>query len=270
MNGFTLVSLSESRSTAAVLTLLIALWGVWNIVQVIPTLRTAHGRFAWNAAFRMQSWLPTLGGAWLLGAVILLNDYALEDKLRLVEMIVPLVMAAQAAFLFSPEDEAALEVELACPRPIGWVLIERLMIVLAAQTVVALLGTALTLAITGDSDVVLAVLRWIPPTVMLTGVAVYTTLQSRVAVFGVAITVAVWGIFAFAGDAFLPGQPIIEPLDKIQPFLWPFQPYLKPGRLELGDYLLNRFGVIALGINLLALAFWGLRREETVLLGVKR
>jgi hypothetical protein len=191
-----------------------------------------------------------------------------SDKARVVESIVPLAIALQAALLLSPDDEPALEVLLACQRPMTWVLLERLAAVFIAQSGLALVGVALSLLISDQQDIAAALIRWLPPAIFLSAVGIYTTLRSRVAAFGVVVTGITWFAFIFFGIFFLPEQPVFRPLNYLQPFLWPFSPYLQPGDLTLGDYWLNRLCVSAAGIALLMLAAYQLRDEEQVLLGV--
>ena len=115
-----------------------------------------------------------------------------------------------------------------------------------------------------------ALLRWIPPALMLSGIATYTTIRSRLALFGVAVTLLVWFMLVAMGNALIPGRPTPYPMNYIQPWLWPFQPYLKPGSLSAPDYVLNRVTVAAFGLCLIALAARQLRDEESVLLGLSR
>ena len=63
-------------------------------------------------------------------------------KMRLVETIVPLAMAAQVAFLLSPDDEPALEVSdgLSTSALVAAAL-ERLALVFVGQAVIALVGS---------------------------------------------------------------------------------------------------------------------------------
>lgn len=269
-----MVNVSTTRPVAQIATLVvvaIALMGIGNG-------GIAFGRqpvsLAWRASLRHMGWLPVVA---TLGVMLLLilpenggvKNTPWSDRVRIVETVIPLAMAIQAALLFSPDDEPALEVFLACPRRISWVLLERLAMVLLAQTGIAFAGVALSLALVGDQDIFVALLRWLPPAIFLSGIGVYVTLRSRVATFGVVVAGLIWFAFGFFGSALLPGQPTFFPLNKIQPFLWVLNAYLQPGDLSISDYWLSRLFVTAFGIVLLMLAVYQLRNEEQVLLGAR-
>jgi hypothetical protein len=121
------------------------------------------------------------------------------------------------------------------------------------------------LLLNSGSDAGVTLLRWIPPMLLLTGIGLYATIRSRVGVFGVGVTLLVWFALLAMGDALLPGRLYPFPFNYIQPWLWPFYPYLKPDSMSAGDYLINRLGVAALGINLITLSALQLRNAETFL-----
>jgi pimeloyl-ACP methyl ester carboxylesterase len=246
--------------------------GVWGLlaVGIVGGAGWAAARnprwIAWANSRRLAGVLPVMFSMAGLMLVLAVGGLSHADTLRLVEIVVPLAMALQVVSIISPADDPPLEVLLACPRPAWWILIERLLIVFVMQTGVAVVGAVATLIATGSDDVVLALTRWIPPALMIGGIAVYTTVRSRVAVFGAALTLLVWFTLVMMGDALLPTKPVMIPLNYIKPWLWPFQPYLKPGSLGGGDYLLNRIVVAGFGLGLIALAAFQLRDEETVLI----
>ena len=133
------------------------------------------------------------------------------------------------------------------------------------QSVIAVFGAAITLVVAGSNDPLLALVRWISPALMMSGIALYATVRSRVAVFGSALTMLVWFALVMMGDALLPSRPVLFPLNYIKPWLWVFQPYLKPDSLSSDDYLLNRVVVAGFGLALIALAARQLHDEEAVL-----
>jgi hypothetical protein len=112
--------------------------------------------------------------------------------------------------------------------------------------------------------------RWLPPALMLTGIAVYVTQRARVAALGVISAGLIWFGTVFLGDALLPGMPTIAPLDIIQPFLWVVHPFLEPGMLPDGDYALNRFSITLLGLYLILSVLARLEDEEYTLLGSRK
>lgn len=230
---------------------------------------------AWRASLRAMGWV---GLAASVGLMVLLfvsetmpgAGVPWADKARVVELIIPLMMAVHAGLIFSPDDEPALETILVCPRPVIWLLLERLAVIGLAQTGVALIGIALSLYYVPDQDIAVMVVRWIPAAFLLTGVAVYTTIRSRVAAFGATVVGLVWFMFAFFGHTLLPGGTTFWPLNYLLPFIWIFNPYLEPISLTMGDYWLNRLCVLLVGANLILAALYLMRNEESLLLGSRR
>jgi pimeloyl-ACP methyl ester carboxylesterase len=261
------------RPVALIALLLIGGVALWSIGNGAATMRRQPGQIAWRAARRSMGWIPVIVTGLAVLAFLIPEQtpgaMPWSERARVIETLIPLAIGIQAALLFSPDDEPALEVLLACPRKISWVLLERLAVVLTAQTGIALVGIALTLSLVKDADVPLTLLRWIPPALFFSGVAVYATLKSRVMAFGMVIAGLTWFAFSVFGESLLPGQPTLWPLNYVLPFLWPIHPYLQPDSLTIGDYWLNRAFVTAVGIGLLILGIYQLRDEEYVLLGTR-
>ncbi len=227
--------------------------------------------FPWFYSLRITGWLPLAGTALTLGVLLVLPEAggnALEPfmKARLVETIVPLAMAIQVAFILPPDDEPALEVLMTYPRSLAWLLLERFAVIWMAQGIIAIIGSIVTVMLV-DGDVGTALLRWMPPTMLLSGMSLNAALRSRKAVFGVLVAGVIWFTLAFFGAAFLPGQPTTYPLNYVQPLIWPVHAYLQPGDLLPQDYWLNRLFVLAVGLNLVALAVYYVRDSERLLLG---
>ncbi|MBZ0291132.1 MAG: hypothetical protein K8L99_01070 [Anaerolineae bacterium] len=269
------LTLEETRPIAGGATLLFAgvlLWGTGVFVQGIRRYPPA---IAWRASFRAVGWIGLVVSAGLI-LLLFLTETGLATglpwtaKSRVVELVIPLVMAVQAALVFSPDDEPALEVMLACPRKITWVLIERLLVLALIQGSLALIGVAISTYFAPGQDPLIMIIRWIPPTVLLTGFAIYITVRSRVAAFGATVTGLIWFVFAFFSASLLPDGMTFWPLNYLQPFIWIINPYLEPTSLTLGDYWLNRLCVLLLGANLIALTLYLLRDEERLLLGTRK
>lgn len=244
----------------------IVAWNGWRAFQTFAQYRT---QFTLRTTFRtvgVWGFLASLGI--FLMAFVASGDFGLwQDKGRIVEIVIPLLMGIQAAVLFSPADENALEILLTYPRPIVWVLAERLGLAFAFQVAAAFIGISISSLFFDDQMLGLALIRWIPPTLLLMGVGAYTTLKSRVLAFGVAIAALVWFVGLFFAPLLLPGMPVISPLDTIQPYLWSINPYLLPQDLGWEDYWVNRALVSLIGCFLICRAGAYLRDEEAVLLG---
>jgi hypothetical protein len=188
---------------------------------------------------------------------------------RFIELVVPLIVGVQAAFLFSPDDEPGIEVLMACPRPVSWLLLERLLVLMVLQSAVALTGVAFMSAIGAEGDVWLALVRWFAPSLFLGGLGTYVTIRSRQPAFGACVAGLLWFVFAFLGEALLPYAQTFYPLSLLQPFLWSFHAYLQPGDVSIGDYWLNRALLVALGVVFILLAVRLLRDEERILTGIR-
>lgn len=269
--AFSRLTTDDTRPFAIAAALLLAglaAWGAWSIAR---SLRE-HVGFAWRASLRFVGWIPFVL-ALLITVLFMVPEgtgttgFVWDDKTRIIESFIPLAAAIHAALVFSPDDEPALEVMLASPRRIFWVLLERLTIVLLGQVAVALITVALSLALVKDQDVLTAAFRWLPSLVFFAGLAIYITLRSRVAAFGVTVAGLMWFIFNFFSESLLPGAPTFWPLNAILPFFWPLHPYLQPAHLGIGDYWLNRLCVLLVGIAFIMLAVYQLRDEESVLIG---
>lgn len=268
------VSAAATRPAAQIVTLLLSGAALWSIAMMTNALRLNPRGVAWRASLRSMGWIALAAS---LGAVVLFtyvqqSDSGMpwSDKARIIEIIIPLVMGAQAALLFSPDDEPALEIMLACPRKISWVLIERLAVVVLAQSGIGLIGMALMGTILPDEAFGAMLLRWIPPALFFSGAGVYVTLRSRSSAFSMVVVGLTWFAFLFWGQSFLPGQAIMWPLNYVQPFMWIGHPYLQPNDLSSVDYAINRLFVTSAGIALITLAAYSLRDEEYLLLGVKK
>ncbi len=242
----------------------------WGVFQVGMTFARQHQRIAWRTSLHLVGWMGVAGSAVGLAIFLFQSSDAkglpIGGAVHTVGSLIPLVIGIQSAFLLSPEDEPGIEVLLACPRRISWVLLERLAIVWLSQAALALVGMVVSMSITGESDAVMEAARWIPASVMFSGVAIYITLAARQPAFSVAVVGILWFAFKFLGGALLPGQPSLWPLNLVQPFAWAIHPYLQPNDLPLADWWVNRAVVMAVGIILTMLAVRQLRDEEQVLL----
>jgi hypothetical protein len=173
---------------------------------------------------------------------------------RVVETLVPIVAAIHAAFVFSPEDEPALEILLASRRPVGWTVAERLAVLLAGHGSMALVAGLAAARLAGETPG-LSIMRWVPPLLVLTALAVCVTISTRQSVFSVCIVLLLWFSLMLAGEGLLMHWPS----------LWPIQPYLQP---DHDYYALNRAGLTLAGLGLIWLASsYLLRDDERVLLG---
>lgn len=218
-------------------------------------------RSAWRMSLLLAGWQAALASALAVAAGLALTS-ALESSPaglsitpRVVETVVPLALSLQAAVLFSPETEPALEILLACPRPLAWALLERLAAVFAVGAAIATAGSLAVLGLSGTGSLLQAEIRWIAPAVFLMGVAAFGTLMTRQGAYGTLLATLMWGGMLFGGD----------PLLTRFPFLWPLHVYLQPEATPASLYLANRLTLFVLGLAFIALAAWTTRDEERLL-----
>jgi|GEM_PF-1211744 len=215
--------------------------------------------FAWQSTFRLVGWLPLVGSAVLIWFAI----YGAQTRLlpinptNAIALVLPLIIAIQAAFLFSPEDEPALEVILVTARPPALILLERLATLVVLQGAVGLLMSLYLMVVTGQAlSTVMS--SWLPLVFFLSSIAVYITLATRRAIMGVLVVCLLWFAFTFFGNSIVTRWPVA----------WPFHLYLRPSEAE---YLLNRLFLALLGVSLLSITLTGLlANTERLLLGPQK
>ena len=231
--------------------------------QPTITQEQRANRFAWKVGARMVSWLPAWCAAIAMAASLVITKLTWVSPgdptmaARLVSAIVPLAMGLQAALALSPESEPALELLLACPRPLAWTLIERLLLAAGVETAIALAGYLGGSILLGSELLNQAFLGGLAPFVFLMGVAAFGTQTTRNGVYGTLLVTMMWGGMLFGGDALLSRWP----------FLWPIHVYLQPEAVHVTVYAINRVILILAGLILIALAAY-LTRDEERMIGI--
>jgi pimeloyl-ACP methyl ester carboxylesterase len=267
-----ILTVDVTRAPVAIATALLAAVALLGVFQLARAL--GGQPIAWAASFHKMGWLPLMVTALALIVLILDREHKLlpvENGVTALQLIIPLAAAIQAALVFSPDEEPGLEMLLALPRPVAWLVMERFAVALLAQTALALLGAAGILLLDPAQNVGSLMLSWLPPTLFLSGLALYVTLRSRVPILGVVVAGFVWMVFGFFGSLFAPGgQGFAFPFNVIQPFLWPLNINATAFSLLPGDYALNRLFLAALGIGFVMLALRQVRSPEAILLNAGR
>jgi fermentation-respiration switch protein FrsA (DUF1100 family) len=226
-------------------------------------------RFDFGISFRLIGWVPAAGSALAVALLLALNatvwqgEAALDSQEllfltagRVVETILPLAIGLHAAFLLSPEDEESLELVLASPRPLGWVLLERLAVLAFLQGSVGIVGSLIGGRIGESHDsLILVMARWVAPSIFFGGLALCTTILTRKGALSALVTLVLWGVSLIGGDAVV-GRIF---------FLWPLHAFLQPENAILGDYVRNRAALSLLGLGLAALAVRAASDEERML-----
>lgn len=193
------------------------------------------------------------------------SPFPFANAARAVEATLPLLIGIQAAFLFSPDDDPALEVLLACPRPAWWMLLERLLVLWALMWPIGLLYGVLL----EPHNPFSAAVRWIPPALFFSGIAAFTTLRGRQPAFSLIVLIVLWFVATYFGFALLPGFPAADSIDWLQNQLWLIHPYPHANDLSALSYLINRLSITAIGLGLLLLSCADLRHSEWLLFSRK-
>jgi hypothetical protein len=271
-------TLEDTYTVTRIIAALTTLGATWAIINSIRTMQAGVPILRWRIS-------PTLVGmpaglaffAVLLAALNATSEYTdslsqlpMQSAARVVESIIPLAIGVLAAMIFSPPDEPGIEIQLAAPRPIGWIMIERLLPVIAALSLVGCVGVGMQIALfdTLDAPYVLFA-RWIAPSIFAAGLGMYVTIRSRNLAFGVTMSAMMWFMTSFFTNLLLPGAIMPFPLNYIQPYVWVINPYLQPEQLPIADFWLNRLCVTSIGMALLTLTLYSLRDSEFVLLGIQ-
>lgn len=209
-------------------------------------------------SLRQIGWIPFGLAGLLLAALLLPGVNIFPDRTRIVELVVPLAAAFHAALILAPDDEPGLEVQLACPRPAPWLLLERLGLVLGGY---GLLG--LVVMTVGGG----ILMSWLPPMLALTSMAAYITLSSRTPAFSMAMVAVIGVVTNLFREALVPGAPIMDALAWLQPYMWVIHPYLPADSMAWYDYRANRAVIMLVGALLGLLAARFTRSGDRMLLG---
>jgi hypothetical protein len=212
-------------------------------------------------SFRIAGWMfPVV-------TIISLIIVALFPNLRSrsAEIVIPLIAAMQAALLFSPDDEPALEIMLASPRPTAWLVYERLSALLIMQLGIGVIWT-FTLTMMADmpafGDILIG---WLPPTLALIGLALAITVMMRRSSFGILAAIFLYAALLFAGDMAVLRWNFAFPVHLFMgrdlPMLFALQWEISADTL----YALNRAVVTLVGVFSVIAVVYRIRNTEWVL-----
>ncbi len=215
-------------------------------------------RFAWRFSFRSSAVLLALIAGLLLIArlmIALANMELAELSFASFEIVVPFIVGLHAALLFAPDDEPALELLLAAPRPPVYLVYERLAALIGLQGGLALALSLITVITSPGANLLDLILIWLPPSVCILGLCMAATLFARRTAFGVLVAIAICVAMALGSEVILP----------MFPDLWFIIFYLDPRTVTADQYLLNRLFLIVAGLLALGLVLYRMRDEEKLL-----
>jgi len=221
------------------------------------TTKTQHWRFAWKFSFRAAGLLLALvAGALVVAriAIALGQMEQAESTFGSFEVVIPLIVGLHAALLFAPDDEPALELLLAAPRPAVYLIYERLAALIGLQGGLAL-ALSVVAMVTTKGNLLDVIMVWLPPSVCIAGLCLLATLYARRTAFGVLTAIALCVAMAFGREVILP----------MFPNLWFLIFYLDPRTVTSEQYLINRLFLIAVGGIGLALVIYRMHDTEQLL-----
>jgi hypothetical protein len=215
-------------------------------------------RFAWKFSFRSTGWLLAVIAGVLVFARLLIalaNAELAASTFGSFQIVIPLIVGLHAALLFAPDDELALELLLAAPRPPVYLIYERLAAMGLLQVGLALALSLLTVMFTPGTNLLDLVAVWLPPSVCIAGLCLLATLYARRMTFGLLTAIALCVAMAFGREVILP----------VFPNLWFMIFYLDPRTVTADHYLLNRLFLLAVGAAAFALVVYRMHDEEQLL-----
>src|SRR4051812_25093751 len=143
--------------------------------------QTQQWRFAWKFSFRASGLLLALVAGVLVFARIVIALGNMEQAgatFGSFEVVIPLIVGLHAALLFAPDDEPALELLLAAPRPPVYLIYERLAALIGLQGGLALV-LSLVAVITAGGKLLGVGVGWLPPRGCLVGLWLAATPFAR-------------------------------------------------------------------------------------------
>jgi ABC-type transport system involved in multi-copper enzyme maturation permease subunit len=248
----------------------------WGVINVLRQYATHHRWIVWRVPFKHLNWRALVGAYSLLLLLMIKPEWVGfpigDDSLIMLQAVIPLVIALQTAAIFAPDDEPALEIQLAAPRPLSWLICERLVVVfLIYGLLTSIIGLGAIILQHQHTNILVVTLRWLPPALFLAGFGLLMTMQTRLVAFGIIFMGFVWTLFGLFGDMLLQGGAYPFPLNAIQPFLWVFNIFATPETFALeSDFWLNRVMLCSTGIVLMMVGVWQVRDEESVLLNLSQ
>jgi hypothetical protein len=212
-------------------------------------------------SFRIVGWVFPAVSLMALAGLSVFPDL----QSRVVELVLPLVAALQAAFLFAPDDEPALELLLTSPRPAAWLIYERLSVLLIMQVSIGLIWSVLISGLPNMPSVSALVVNWLPPTLALIGLSAAITFMMRRTSFGLLAAIFVFGAMLFAGDSAVMQWNFLHPVHLFLQREGAFFLSMMWNVSFETIYFFNRAVVTLIGVVAIAWLIYSLRNTEKVL-----
>jgi ABC-type transport system involved in multi-copper enzyme maturation permease subunit len=264
-----ILTLAETRPVAQIIVFILMGLVLYSGGLLIQSLRQRYS-VPWRATVRLAGWVIPLITTLLVIVFVLGNEkdaqFGRTITVSFIHLIIPVAAAVHTALIFSPEDEP-LEMLLALPRPITWLVFERLLIIVLIYAGIGVMGMGLMSAQGKLVNAGALLAAWVPPLLFLASFSLYLTVRTRVMLMGLIGALLVWFIFMLFNPFLMPGMPQPFPMNYVQPFLWTVnifaQPYVFP---EAEYYPLNRLTLLGLSVFWLWRTVAQLNDSETLLL----
>jgi hypothetical protein len=174
---------------------------------------------------------------------------------RVVEALLPLIVGLLAGLLFAPDDEPALEIQAASPRPLYYLLLERGGLMFGLLAAIALGWLLVGQVVFRGEDLLMGTLRWLPPSLCMAGIAMSISVETKHSAFSVLAVLMLWFAMVIG----------FHELIAIFPFLYPLYLFLDPTSTSEWMFTLNRVLLVTAGLALVTYACQRVMNEEHIL-----
>ena len=217
-----ILTLAETRPIAQIILFALMALTLYAGALLLQSLRQRYS-VPWRASLRLAGWVIPLITASLVILFVVGNEKDVQFGPRItvtfIQLIIPVAAAIHTALIFSPEDEP-LEMLLALPRPITWLVFERVLVVILIHTAIGVMGMGLMAAQNKLPDAGALLVAWIPAMLFLVSFSLYLTVRTHVMMMGLVGALMAWFIFMLFNPFLMPGMPLPFPFNYIQPLLW--------------------------------------------------
>lgn len=208
-----LPSLPRRRTRTARRLAALASW--WPLLVLRAQMRVVRGEI-WAASALVMA----------LGTLVTLTTFgaASTETFPLV-LLAPVVTAIGVAFLYGPDVDPALEIQLATPASPRLLLLARLLLLFGYDLVFGLVGSAALVLLQTDISLWPLVMTWLAPMTFLSAMAFLLSVLFKDPLIGVMASTAVWSFHAVTRLADLNELSIFAAVPNLageaaRPWLW--------------------------------------------------
>ncbi len=159
----------------------------WPFLMLCAQMRVVRGEL-WTASALVMAF----------GAFVTLAFSSADTATLPFVLTAPVVAAVGIAFLYGPDVDPALEIQLATPAPPRLVLMARLLLLFGFDLAVGLIASAALAAAHADLSLWPLVMAWLAPMTFLSALAFFLGVVLRDPMTGMVISVGLWALHAAA------------------------------------------------------------------------